>query len=85
MRRLGARYLFHDQPSYPRLLADLEGARSSIHLQFYIWRADGLGGRLADILFLYGEERAARRIARAVVAARPIDTTGRLAEVVARC
>ncbi len=43
---------------------------------------------LADILFHFGEERAARRIARAIVAARaeaPIDTTGRLAALVARC
>lgn len=43
---------------------------------------------LADILFLYGEERASRRIARAIVAARalaPITTTGQLAEIVARC
>ncbi len=41
---------------------------------------------LADILFLYGEERASRRIARAIVKARaeaPIDTTLRLAEVIA--
>ncbi|MFN6925885.1 MAG: 16S rRNA (cytosine(1402)-N(4))-methyltransferase RsmH [Tabrizicola sp.] len=43
---------------------------------------------LADILFHYGEERAARRIARAIVAARavePIVTTARLAEIVAKC
>lgn len=41
---------------------------------------------LADILFHYGEERAARRIARAIVARRaevPIVTTGQLAEIVA--
>lgn len=41
---------------------------------------------LADILFHYGEERASRRIARAILAARaetPIETTGRLAEVIA--
>ncbi len=40
---------------------------------------------LADLLFDLGEERHARRIARAVVAARreePIATTGRLAEIV---
>ncbi|HYZ32577.1 MAG TPA: 16S rRNA (cytosine(1402)-N(4))-methyltransferase RsmH, partial [Crenalkalicoccus sp.] len=40
---------------------------------------------LADILFTLGEERHARRIARAIVAARreaPIETTGRLAEVI---
>jgi 16S rRNA (cytosine1402-N4)-methyltransferase len=42
---------------------------------------------LADVLFLYGEERAARRIARAIAEARaeaPIETTARLAEIVAR-
>ncbi len=40
---------------------------------------------LADILFLYGEERASRRIARAIVAARPVERTLQLAEIVARC
>ncbi len=40
---------------------------------------------LADILYLFGEERASRRIARAIVAARPVETTLRLAEVVSRC
>ena len=35
---------------------------------------------LADILFQYGEERASRRIARAIVAARPLTRTGELAE-----
>jgi len=37
---------------------------------------------LADILFQYGEERDSRRIARAIVAARPIETTAQLAAVV---
>lgn len=43
---------------------------------------------LADILYHYGEERASRRIARAILAARevePITTTLRLAEIVAKC
>ncbi len=43
---------------------------------------------LADILYHYGEERASRRIARAIVEARavaPITTTLRLAEIVAKC
>ncbi|MDZ4136213.1 MAG: 16S rRNA (cytosine(1402)-N(4))-methyltransferase RsmH [Paracoccaceae bacterium] len=43
---------------------------------------------LADILYHYGEERASRRIARAIVKARdaaPITTTLRLAEIVAGC
>ena len=42
-------------------------------------------GELADLLYLYGEERASRRIARAIVAARPVATTLALAEIVARC
>jgi 16S rRNA (cytosine1402-N4)-methyltransferase len=42
-------------------------------------------GALADVIYLYGEERASRRIARAIIAARPIITTLELAEVVAGC
>jgi 16S rRNA (cytosine1402-N4)-methyltransferase len=45
-------------------------------------------GLLADILYHYGEERASRRIAKAIVEARavePITTTLRLAEIVAKC
>lgn len=37
---------------------------------------------IADVLYLYGEERQSRRIARAIVAARPLTTTGELARVV---
>jgi len=40
---------------------------------------------LADILYHYGEEHASRRIARAIVAARPLTTTLQLAQVVAAC
>ncbi len=43
---------------------------------------------LADILYHYGEERASRRIAHAIVAARAVEaitTTLRFAELVARC
>lgn len=39
---------------------------------------------LADLVWRYGEERYARRIARAIVAARPLTTTSELAQVVAR-
>jgi 16S rRNA (cytosine1402-N4)-methyltransferase len=38
--------------------------------------------QIADIIFLYGEEPRSRRIARAIVAARPINSTGSLAAVV---
>ena len=37
---------------------------------------------IADVLYLYGEERQSRRVARAIVAARPLETTGDLARVV---
>jgi 16S rRNA (cytosine1402-N4)-methyltransferase len=37
---------------------------------------------IADVLFRYGEERQSRRLARAIVAARPLSTTTELAQVV---
>lgn len=40
---------------------------------------------LANILFHYGEERASRRIARAIIRARPITTTLHLAEIIEGC
>lgn len=40
---------------------------------------------LADILFNYGEERASRRIAHAIVAARPVTGTLALAEIISKC
>jgi 16S rRNA (cytosine1402-N4)-methyltransferase len=39
---------------------------------------------LADVIFQLGEEPRARRVARAIVASRPIETTTQLADVVAR-
>ena len=38
---------------------------------------------LAEILYRFGEERQSRRIARAIVAARPLDSTRQLAQVIA--
>lgn len=40
---------------------------------------------LADIFYEYGEERFARRIARQIVARRPLTTTQELAQLVAHC
>jgi 16S rRNA (cytosine1402-N4)-methyltransferase len=37
-------------------------------------------GELADLIYLYGEERHSRRVAKAIVAGRPIRTTFELAE-----
>ncbi len=39
---------------------------------------------LASLLYRYGEERRARSVARAIVRGRPIETTGQLAQIVAR-
>ncbi|PWG03169.1 16S rRNA (cytosine(1402)-N(4))-methyltransferase RsmH [Sphingosinicella humi] len=37
---------------------------------------------IADVLYHYGEEPKSRRVARAIVAARPIERTGQLADIV---
>lgn len=39
---------------------------------------------IADVIYEYGEERQSRRVARAIVAARPLETTTQLASVVRR-
>ncbi|TCD06185.1 16S rRNA (cytosine(1402)-N(4))-methyltransferase RsmH [Erythrobacteraceae bacterium CFH 75059] len=39
---------------------------------------------IADVLYRYGEERQSQRVTRAIVAARPLRTTGELARVVRR-
>ncbi|UYN91525.1 MAG: 16S rRNA (cytosine(1402)-N(4))-methyltransferase RsmH [Anaerolineales bacterium] len=41
-------------------------------------------GELADLLYEYGEERQSRRVAKAIVAARPLHTSTELAGVVAK-
>lgn len=52
-----------------------------------VWLRRASEQQIAAVLWEYGEERFARRIARAIVKARvedPLDTTGRLAAVVAK-
>ena len=46
------------------------------------WLAAVTEKELADVIYRYGEERASRRIAARIVAARPVHTTGQLAELV---
>ena len=41
--------------------------------------------RLASLLRAYGEEQAARRIARAIIQQRPVDTTASLGAIVEKC
>lgn len=43
---------------------------------------DAAEAEIADVLYQYGEERQSRRVARAIVAARPLTTTGQLAQVI---
>ncbi len=57
-------------PSSPRTAADLVNLLSE--------------RELADLLYTYGEERRSRQVARAIVAARPVETTTELAAVIAR-
>jgi 16S rRNA (cytosine1402-N4)-methyltransferase len=45
-----------------------------------LWQEDDL----ADIIFRYGEEAAARRIARAIISARPVKGTKQLATIIER-
>jgi len=35
---------------FPRMLADLAAARSSIHMEFFIWKSDALGNKILEIL-----------------------------------
>ncbi|HEX7820840.1 MAG TPA: 16S rRNA (cytosine(1402)-N(4))-methyltransferase RsmH [Sphingobium sp.] len=46
------------------------------------WLNEAEEAQIADVLYLYGEERQSRRVARAIVAARPLSRTSELAAVV---
>ncbi len=59
---------------------DMRMAREGQSAADFVNAADE--AEIADVLFHYGEEPKARRVARAIVAARPIGRTGELAEVV---
>ena len=64
---------------------DMRMGRSGTSAADIVNRAEE--SELADIIFKYGEERLARRIARAIVAARalaPIERTAQLASIVAK-
>lgn len=67
----------HDAPLDMRFTAE-DGRAPAVYLVNHWAESD-----LAEIFFTYGEERHARRIARAIVAQRPIETTRQLADLVA--
>ena len=65
---------------------DMRMSRSGITAADLVNEADE--STIADILYYYGEERAARRIARLIVARRaiePIRTTGQLVQIIEKC
>ncbi len=66
----------HDGPLDMRMSQDGESAADFLNT------ADEEA--IANVLYRYGEERQSRRVARAIVAARPLGTTGELARVVRR-
>lgn len=65
---------------YPDAPLDMRMSQSGETAAEWLNRADE--AEIADVLFLYGEERQSRRVARFIVAARPLATTG---DLVAAC
>jgi len=61
---------------------DMRMSRAGESAADFLNRADE--AEIADIIYRYGEEPKSRRIARAIVAGRPIETTGQLAAIVRR-
>ncbi|MBN8817806.1 MAG: 16S rRNA (cytosine(1402)-N(4))-methyltransferase RsmH [Sphingomonas sp.] len=74
--RRGFAFRFPDAP------LDMRMSQSGETAAEFLNRVDE--GELADILYIYGEERQSRRVARAIVAARPLATTGDLVGAVHR-
>ncbi len=50
------------QEKYPRLLADIEAAEQSIHMEYFIWQADDYMQRLGDLLIRKVQEGVEVRI-----------------------
>lgn len=61
---------------------DMRMGQSGLSAADFVNEADE--AEIADVLFHLGEERQSRRVARAIVAARPITRTGELATIVRR-
>ncbi len=61
---------------------DMRQSQSGETAAEWLNRADA--DAIADVLFHYGDERQSRRVARAIVAARPLARTGELASVIRR-
>lgn len=59
---------------------DMRMSQSGMTAAEFVNTADE--AEIADVLYHYGEEKQSRRVARAIVAARPIERTGELANVV---
>ena len=58
---------------YPRIFADVENARSSVHILMYGWREDAIGERMADLLERKLREHIEVRILVDALGSRPFD------------
>ena len=67
---------------YPEAPLDMRMSQAGESAADWLNRADE--AEIADTLYAYGEERQSRRVARAIVAARPLATTGDLSAAVHR-
>lgn len=54
--------LTHGEDKYARLEADILGARSHIHLAYYVWSSDATGAWLRDLLVAKAEEGVEVRV-----------------------
>jgi 16S rRNA (cytosine1402-N4)-methyltransferase len=61
---------------------DMRMAQAGMSAADFLNEADE--GEIADVIYAYGDEPKSRRIARAIVAARPLARTGELASIVRR-
>jgi len=57
-----AELLQNANAKYPRLLADIEAARQSIHMAYYIWEEDAFTTKLKDLLIRKAQEGVEVRI-----------------------
>lgn len=73
----GARgFSFQEDGPLDMRMSDATGITAYQVVNEYDFRA------LRDVIFHYGEEMGSRQIAKAIIEARPVETTGRLAEVI---
>lgn len=51
-----AQLYYHGSTLFPQLLEDLQGAKTSIHMEYFIWKSDRIGSQIKDILVTKARE-----------------------------